>query len=278
MSYNWARYADPTSCLPALPGGAKSVAAYLEDRFPYQRSLGICNCRDVRGGSTLSHHGPCWAYDSGIPVGAGGVYLPEFGDPIIELLGPHGRRLGLDHLILNRIIYSARSPDGRVYRGTHPHFNHAHIGLSEEGAANLNYATLVAVLGDPGTGQGDDAMSLLGYDIGKMGDPSVKGLRSEALQAVLVSLGYDLGDWGPNSDGVDGSAGDDTRSALHDWKIASGITTATSAGSGKIGAYEYAALLDSGGTDLGDLDGRYAAKVHKHIHDHPLDGRTGKGA
>lgn len=265
MSYNWARYVDPTSCLPALPAGAKSLAAYLEDRFPYQTSLGICNCRPVRGGSTLSHHGPCWAYDSGIPTGSRGSYLPEYGDPIVELLGPHGRRLGLDHLILNRIIYSARSPNGRVYKGTHPHYNHAHIGLSEEGARNLNYATLVAVLGDPGTG-GDDAMSLLGYDIGKKGDPAVKGLRSGALQAFLVDLGYDLGEWGPNGDGVDESAGDDTRSGLHDWKIAVGITAKTSAGSGKIGSYEWMQMHQSGGG----------------IHDHGVkiltEGRTAKGS
>lgn len=272
MSYNWAVYADPTSCTPRLPGGAKSLAAYLEDRFPYQTSLGICNCRPVRGGSTLSHHGPCWAYDCGFPTGPGGSFLPEYGDPIVELLGPHGRRLGLDHLIMNRIIYSARSPNGRVYRGRHPHYNHAHIGLSEEGARHLNYATLVAVLGDPAAG-GDD-MSLLGYDIGKIGDPSVKGLRSGALQAYLVDLGYDLGEWGPNGDGVDESAGDDTRRALHDWKVAAGITPAKSAGEGKIGSYEWAEM-HSGGETLHHDD--YAKKDHKHIHDHGLDTRTGKG-
>ncbi len=87
-----------------------------------------------------------------------------------------------------------------------------------------------------GTG---DEMSLLGYDIGKMGEPSVKGLKSETLQAMLVERGYDLGTFGPNKDGVDGSAGDTSRKALHKWKIDSGITTSTSAGEGKIGAYEY---------------------------------------
>ena len=267
MSFNWAVYADPTSCLPALPAGAKSLAAYLEDQFPYQRSLGICNCRPVGGSSTLSHHGPCWAYDSGIPTGPNGVYLPEYGDPIVELLGPHGKRLGLDHLILNRTIYSARSPNGRYYRGVHPHYNHAHIGLSEEGARHLNYATLVDVLGEP---EGDE-MSLLGLDIGKKGDPSVKGLKSGALQAFLVDRGYDLGAWGPNKDGVDASAGDDTRTALHDWKVAEGITTATSAGSGKIGAYEWARMHAAGGAPA-DTE-----------HDHGIGilttspSRTGKG-
>ena len=130
MSYNWASYHPPTSCQPVTAAGAKSLAAYLEDRFPFQTSMGIINCRDVRGGETLSHHGPGRAYDCGIPTD-NGAYIPESGDQIIELLGPHGKRLGLDHLILNRVIYSATSPDGRPYDGVHPHFNHAHIGLSE---------------------------------------------------------------------------------------------------------------------------------------------------
>lgn len=88
-------------------------------------------------------------------------------------------------------------------------------------------------------GEGEDEMSLLGFDIGKMGEPSVKGLKSGTLQAMLVDRGYDLGTWGDNKDGVDHSAGDTTRGAFHDWKIAVGITAATSAGEGKIGAYEY---------------------------------------
>jgi hypothetical protein len=73
--------------------------------------------------------------------------------PIIELLGPHGHRLQIDHVIYNRMIWSAKSPNGRYYSGVHPHYDHLHIGFNKIGAANVNYATLVAVLGDP---QGDD--------------------------------------------------------------------------------------------------------------------------
>jgi len=152
VSYNWGPYHSPTSCTPKLPKGAKSLLAYLEDHFGYVFSMGICNCRDVRGGSSLSHHANCRALDAGIPTGSNGSYRPELGDPIHQLLGPHGRELGLNHLILNRTIYSARSPDGRWYGGVHPHYNHAHIGLTEAGAINLNYASLVAILGEPAGG------------------------------------------------------------------------------------------------------------------------------
>ena len=153
-TYNWMPYDPADGCTPHS-AGAKALAAYLEDRFPYQYSGGICNCRNVNGGSTWSHHAECRAYDCMIPTD-GGAYIPAHGDPIIELLGPHGFRLGLDHFILNRIIYSATSPDGRYYSGRHPHYNHAHIGLNTLGATNLTYATLVAVLGDPNdTGDND---------------------------------------------------------------------------------------------------------------------------
>ena len=104
----------------------------------------------------MSHHGPCWAVDLGIPTD-NGAYIPEFGDPIIELIGPHGRRLGYDHSIMNRRIWSARSPDGRRYKGVHPHRNHMHLGHNKFAATNLTYATLVSVLGPP---KGEDGVIL----------------------------------------------------------------------------------------------------------------------
>jgi hypothetical protein len=151
--------------------------------FPYQFSLGICNCRSVRGGSTFSHHANCRAYDCGIPTNDK-RYRPELGDPIHRLLGPHGQRLGFDHLILNRIIYSRRSPDGRPYKGVHPHYNHAHIGLTSKAGANLNYATLVAVLGEPAGGPtpgGDLEMNAL--KLGSKGD--AVGYYQEALNNLV---------------------------------------------------------------------------------------------
>lgn len=232
-------YDPATGCVQHLKG-AKNLAAYLEDMFPYQWSGGICNCRDINGGSSWSHHAECRAYDCMIPTN-GGAYRPELGDPIIELLGPHGRRLGLDHLILNRTIYSARSPDGRPYTGRHPHYNHAHIGLNTLGADNLTYATLVAVLGEPVGGPtppGDDDMDTIkalqkqcnaGGFKGANGQPLVvDGLlgtnTQHALDALAVAASKegakgDDGDRGPAGprgprglsgvDGDDGADGED---------------------------------------------------------------------
>ncbi len=215
MSYTWAPYDAAHTC-NQKPQGAKALAAYLELAFPYQSSMGICNCRNTRGGSSKSHHAECRAYDAGVPVKPNGAARPELGDPIHQLLGPHGKRLGLDHLIYNRIIYSARSPDGRPYKGTHPHYNHHHIGLNTKAALNLNYATLVAVLGDPGgitpPPQGDDMSFLPMMD----GDGLSRGRLDKAddvtvLQDLLGFTGSDKdGKYGAGtSAGVAPFSGDD---------------------------------------------------------------------
>ena len=231
MSYNWGGYSAPTSCLPQIPQGAKSLLAYLEDSFSWVNSLGICNCRNSTGGSGLSHHANCRALDAGIPTGSNGSYLPAFGDPLIELLGPHGRELGLDHLILNRTIYSARSPDGRYYSGTHPHYNHAHIGLTTAGAINLNYASLVAILGEPA---GGDDMAFLPL---KDGDGLSRGRpeRREDVYLLQSMLGI-------TGSGLDGLYGNGTAAKVKpftippsDGKVCSGRTYAAIQGEGTKG-------------------------------------------
>lgn len=95
---------------------------------------------------------------------------------------------------------------------------------------------------------------MLGLDIGKTDDPVVESEMGGALQAFLVGEGYDLGDFGPNGDGVDDRPGNVTRGALHRWKIDNGITSANSGGEGRIGKYEYAAILRAGHGDVGAVD------------------------
>lgn len=87
--------------------------------------------------------------------------------------------------------------------------------------------------------QGDE---MLGLDIGVIGSPAVKDDMVSALQALLVRKGHNLGAYGPNKDGVDGIAGNATRQALASWKTANKLDS-KGAGPGKIGPYEYAALL-----------------------------------
>ena len=272
--YAWAPYQAANSCVPYGPAGAQALMVYLEDWFPGQISFGICNCRDVRGGSTKSHHAECRAYDEGFVVFAG----QTIGIQTLYLLGPHGDRLGIDHLIMNFApgatdrgdprIFSAKSPQGRTYTGAHPHKNHDHIGLTRNAGRNLTYATLVAVAGKPNPTGGREV--LYGIDIGKIGDDSL-GPKPEfgVLQAFLIRQGYDLGTWGELNDGKDNRPGDDTRRALHAWKIDHGITTAHSAGEGKIGDYEMAAIYAAG--DVGKVVDNISAQLEQAMNQHAGD-------
>lgn len=104
---------------------------------------------------------------------------------------------------------------------------------------------------------------LYGLDIGKTGDPSLSDSPAHrVLQAFLVAQGQDLGEWGPHGDGVDGAPGDDTRAGLHRWKISVGVDSSRSAGEGKIGHYEMAAIYAAGGAAAAvDQTARNAAEA-----------------
>jgi len=126
------------------------------------------------------------------------------------------------------------------------------------------YKAWLAGTTTPPTG-GIDPM--LGLDIGKTGDPVVESVEVGTLQKLLIDRGEDLGDWGPNGDGVDGRAGDDTRAALHRWKISVGITSATSGGEGRIGPYEYAAFNSPAAAATVDAEARKQAQAARSIAD-----------
>lgn len=263
MSFTFATYQSATGCTKYGPAGCQALLTYLEDRFPYQFSMGICNCRSARGTTSWSHHAECRAYDEGIPTQSNGRARPELGMPIINLLGPKGRQIGIDHMIYNRRIWSAKSPGGRYYSGVHPHYDHIHIGLTRNAGRNLTYGTLVSLLG-PASATGGEELVLYGMDIGKVGDASLpEKPEYGVLQAFLVRQGFNLGAWGPNKDGVDRKPGDDTRKGLHAWKTKVGITSALSAGEGKIGDYEMAAIYAAGGATSSHADSSHTTLATK---------------
>lgn len=199
MTYTWAPYQSATGCTKYGPAGAEAMMVYLEDIFPGQTSFGICNCRSIAGSSSWSHHAECRAYDEGFAVFTG----QTIGIRTLEILGPHGARLGIDHMILNHDpgasdrgdprVYSARSPQGRVYTGSHPHKNHNHIGLTRNAGRFLTYATFVAVAGHPSIHRGGDTDMLI-----KRGD--AKSLdAAEAQKMMIEAFGVDAGDWDPHA-------------------------------------------------------------------------------
>lgn len=211
---NWATYEPATGCVKYGPAGAEALLVYTEDVFAeLHRSLGICNCRSVNGGSSWSHHAECRALDMGFDIVVGRTFAYDYA----VLLGEHGQRVGLDHIITNRnpwasdrgepIIFSARSPEGRTYTGAHPHKDHNHAGLTRNAGRRLTYATLVAVYGRPEDVarrlllrrvEGDDALLPLesghGYDQPPPGSRATgdQSHRIEDVRALqdLLNLAY----------------------------------------------------------------------------------------
>lgn len=252
----YAPYERCYSCSGKAQPGTVALLKYLLVKFPYARSMGIYNCRNVAGTSTKSIHSCGRALDLGIPTLSNGRANTALGHPVVRFLDQYSTELGIHGQIYDRVRYDRNSPRGRYYGGAHPHYDHDHIEQTLAKATSLTYADIVEIAGPPA---GGEEMLLYGLDIGKAGEDSKTDPNPGygVLQAFLVRQGQNIGAWGPNKDGVDRKPGNDTRKGLHNWKIANGITSATSAGEGKIGDYEMAAIYASGGAaaapDLSNL-------------------------
>jgi hypothetical protein len=231
--YNWAPYERATGCTRFGPAGAQAIAVYLEDWFPGQTSYGICNCREVFGGTTWSHHAECRAYDEGFAATTG----QRIGIETLELLGPHGARIGIDHLIVNfdpgaadrgdPRIYSASSPQGKTYTGAHPHKNHNHIGLTRAAGVRLTYATLVAVAGAPPSATPPPPSTGGTYTVNvtrstvKKGD---KGTTVAIAQSLLAQKNHPPANSFDSQHRPDGIAGSGFDTAARNFQKAKGLT------------------------------------------------------
>ncbi len=145
--FSFAKYQSATRDSGGSTPGAKALAAYCRANWGFITRIGIYKNRKVAGSKTLSHHAEGRALDIMIPVLRGGIADVANGMQIVNTLGAHGKRLGIDQLIFNRTIWSGRKPAGRPYKGKHPHYDHIHLGLSRNAGRNLNLATLEAVIG-----------------------------------------------------------------------------------------------------------------------------------
>lgn len=90
-------------------------------------SLGIYNCRPVRGGGSLSTHGEGRGWDCKCSA-----FVPaqkKAGDELADLLVKHYRKLGIQRIIWNRRQWDVKTKKWRSYGGTSPHTDHLHIEL-----------------------------------------------------------------------------------------------------------------------------------------------------
>jgi hypothetical protein len=129
-------------CTGGATPGAQALMRWIIENYGPKGAMnwGIYNCRSVRGGSTTSCHGEGRALDVGFGVGD-----PD-GDRLLQQLRKAPGRLGIQAIIYERRIYSAKSPQGRPYTGVAPHHDHLHIELTREAGQKLTHKTVERVL------------------------------------------------------------------------------------------------------------------------------------
>lgn len=240
-----------TRCTGGPTDGAEALLAYwLEAYRPPGSSMGIYNCRTVRGGSTTSLHGEGRAVDLGVPVTAAGhAAMWRF----LQTLAPHAYRLGIQLVIFDRTIWSARrSPQGDRYSGVHPHRDHAHVELTWNAARTLNLATLRAVLGT--TTEEDDVYVV------KSGQSDDRVARAQKILKAAGEAGG-LGDLLPRY-GADGDYGTETAKAVDAIAAKAGLPLEGDLGMDVL-VLDYCRMLleadrtGAGGLDQDQADARY---------------------
>jgi hypothetical protein len=157
--------------------GARALLAYLLEAWPLGWSMGIYNCREIRGDTSLSIHACGRAVDFALPMVGGRGSLQGY--EIVRALGNHGKRLGVQFIIFDRMEWGARVPRGGTYLGVHPHFDHLHIELTPKSALSLNLTTLRTVLGD--RRHVEDDVYVIKFGTGSVTNPDARVRRAQRV-------------------------------------------------------------------------------------------------
>lgn len=175
--------------------------------FTILGSLGIYNCRSVRGGGSLSTHGEGRGWDcrcnANIPA------EKKAGDELAALLVKFHKFLGIQRIIWNRRQWDTNTKAWRAYGGQSPHTDHLHIELcwaSASGPKRLteDYAWLIlngeAEMTPAQEAKLDQALAALGNLTGRvatletsLGAPYEKGLTVQKSLVKRVQVHDDSG-------------------------------------------------------------------------------------
>lgn len=201
------------NCTSGPGAGAKALMAVILDEYGRAKNWGIYNCRTVRGGSTTSAHGEGRALDVAFPLsgGRGSSYGYELVNDILEA-GPS--KLGVMAIIYDRKIWSAKSPGGRRYTGSNPHYDHVHIELTRTAARNLSKTAARRLLGGSSSGGIDYGTYRKNVD---PGDRTLKvGRAGDDVKHVQAFIGDKAGK-------ADGYFGPQTRKGVRWYQDMRGI-------------------------------------------------------
>lgn len=137
--------------LPCATGpqvGTANLQMVLMDKFPQAKDFGIFNCRPVRGGTTLSKHAKGRAGDTGFDLIDGKAN--PIGYTVVAMLLDRAWELGLETIIWDGHLWSARWPFSRVYTppiGGSYHRDHIHWEQITPYAKNLTLDQAETIVG-----------------------------------------------------------------------------------------------------------------------------------
>lgn len=222
-------YYPARQCSGGPRPGAQALMAWWLGAYGHlgAKNLGIYNCRSIAGSVTLSLHGEGRAADLGVPVGN------KWAWPVFEAMRQNSKELGIQLIIHDRKVWSARHPDAgwRPYDGENPHTDHAHVELTPEAASSLTVQHVNNTLA-PAANATEVILSQL---------PTLKkGMTGQfvtRLQALLNASGAGLA--------LDGAFGEKTDAALRAFQAAHNVRASVDngKGDGEAGKYTWAALL-----------------------------------
>lgn len=207
----WPRWTPASPrCSGKVQPGAKALMDWaLLDFKQGARNLGIYNCRGT-GSGNRSIHGDGRAID----VGFSGVGNPA-GTRLLNALLPHVGTLGIQMIIWNRRLYSARYPRGTRYTGVSPHTDHLHIELTWDAARNLTRSRVQQVVrgfGTPQAGPPVNWAAVRRYAAAVLlpqvqGLPNLNGNSTNRSQIIILQKALNfVGGAGLKEDGVYGPA------------------------------------------------------------------------
>lgn len=129
------RWSGPAACGGKLLVGSKKLGQHLMASFDGIESIGGYACRrNTADGSRMSVHGTGRALDVMIPR-IGGKADNTRGDKIANWLVLNSQRIGVQLIIWDRTVWRANGTNDAQYGGPHPHDDHLHVELTDEGGA-----------------------------------------------------------------------------------------------------------------------------------------------
>ena len=129
-------WSGESGCSGTFTDGARVLGDHLVATFGGATRYDGYSCRqNTANRSQTSMHGTGRAIDVFIPLD-GGEADNDLGDPVANWLVENADAIGVQLIIWDRTIWNpSRSDADRQYGGPHPHHDHLHVELNEDGAS-----------------------------------------------------------------------------------------------------------------------------------------------